>query len=202
MPKPTAPAAHRARTRAPDEGITLIEMVVALGILLGALVTLVAALLGSQKAQQISEGTDRATQIAQSRIERIRQLDWADIGFYSNTYGSPPSEYATYRPAGESNVMVGPTDPNTGLNVIQPYYVDNSLKNPFKVYTYITWGSDSSLGLPTTSGTGTYSFKRVKVVVDWTAPSSAQKRLTINETWFAPDSEDAVPPGVTVTTAP
>lgn len=177
--------------------MTLIEMMAALTVVMIVLVSLVAALINSEKAQQISEGTDRATQIAQARIERIRQLDWANIGFYTNTLGSPPAEYATYAPAGETRIILGPTDPNTGLNVIQPYYVDNSLKNPLKVYTYITWGRDTSLGLPTTAtGGGTYSFKRVKVVVDWTPPGGTQRRLTINETWFAPDAEDAIPPGI------
>lgn len=185
--------------------MTLIEMMAALTVVMIVLVSLVAALINSEKAQQISEGTDRATQIAQSRIERIRQMNWADIGFYTDTYGTPPAEYTTYAPAGETRVCLGSTDPNEGLNVIQPFYEDTSLKNRMKVYTYITWGRDSTLGrnaTPTGCPNSTYSFKRVKVVVDWTPPGGTQRRLTVNETWFSPDAEDAVPPGVPIYVEP
>ena len=195
-----------------DHGFTLIEAMVAMTVIMMVLLAVAAALLSVSKSQQYSEGTDRATQIANDRIERIRQMDWVDIGFYDNTYTTPPGEYGTHAPSGETQVRLG-TAPSgtTGCSdnerddILCPYYLDTSLKNRMKVYTYITYGRDTSLGLPATSSTtpaGGYSFKRVKVVVDWTIPGSSEQKITVNETWFAPEAEDTVPPGVTVTSAP
>lgn len=211
-----APRGSQWRQRARDDaGLTLAEMVVAVGILMVVLIATVAALTTTYKAQRVAEGTDRATQIANDRIERFRQLDWKDIGFYSDTYNtSAGPAYGTYFPRNgsggpeQSIVNTSATSPlpaGTDRDRSKAYYVDTSLKNRFEVYTYITWGDPPVPGygsIPTSPSGGPYTFKRVRVVVLWSVSGSGAQKVTVNESWFAPDSSDAIPPGVAYTTGP
>lgn len=189
-----------------DDGLTLIEMVVAIGVLMIVLVSSLAVFITVQKSQQTAEGTDRAIQLANSRLERIRQLDWQQIGFYQNTYNATTSgtNYTTYVPSGEATIILGSTDPNTvEANKIKPYEVTAAAeaRNTFTVYTTITWGRDPSLGLPSTSATtasGQYSFRRVRVTVIWKSNGNGATHKVVTESWFAPKGFHEAPPGVPV----
>jgi Tfp pilus assembly protein PilV len=187
-----------------DDGLTMMEMVVAVGVLMVVMLSTLGVFLTVQHAQQHAEGTDRATQLATSRIERIRQLAWRDIGFYQNTYNTTTSstDYSTRIPSGEATVILGTTDPNTVANRINPYEVTTEHRNRFTVYTTITYGVDSALGLPrtsATSGTNQYSFKRVRVTVEWQASGTGQVHTVVNESWFSPQSFEQAPPAISVT---
>lgn len=204
-----------------DEGLTLAEMVVAIGIVMIVLVAALSAFVGAKKAQQTAEGTDRAIQVANSRIERIRQLDWVDIGFYQDTYtnatngatamGDPKTTSADYlatlpiiEGSPEAPVgYLGATDPNTAANQIKPYEVTTETRNKFHVYTTITWGRNTALGLPYATGpyysaANPYSFKRITVTIKWRSNGNGASHTTTTETWFAPEGIDAAPPGVPV----
>lgn len=202
-----------------DEGLTLAEMVVAIGIVMVVLVAALSAFVTAKKAQQTAEGTDRATQVANSRIERIRQMDWVDIGFYSNTYttatngatalGDPKTTTADYlatipviEGSPEASVVFGTTDPNTAANQIKPYEVTTEALNKFHVYTTITWGRNTALGLPYIatpySASNPYSFKRVTITIKWRSGGTGNLHSQTTETWFAPEGHDAAPPGVPV----
>jgi Tfp pilus assembly protein PilW len=214
---PASRAHPRLRYR--DDGLTLMEMVVAIGILMVVLVASLSVFITVQYAQRTAEGTDRAIQLANGRIERIRQLDWNQVGFYDNTFnasanagsktdnGTTAADYnAVAMPSGESTVRVGTTDPNTiPANIIDPYQVTTETGTKFSVYTTITWGTHPTYGAPTESGsTGTptdnerYSFKRVRVTVTWQSGGNGASHKTVNETWFAPQSDDEAPPGIIV----
>lgn len=201
----------RARPRFNDDGLTLVEMVVALGILMVVLIASLSVFITVQHSQQTAEGTDRAIQLANSRIERIRQLDWRDIGFYENTYNGAVAgtDYESkYRaPLAETSVKLGPTEPSANMtpvdNRLLPYQVTVESRNRFTVYTTITYGRDTSLSLPQSSGTtgpSEYSFKRVRVSVTWKSNGTGAPHTVVSESWFAPQGYEEAPPGVVVST--
>lgn len=210
------------RPRRRDDGLTLVEMVVALGILMVVLVASLSVFITVQYSQRTAEGTDRAIQLANGRIERIRQLNWNQIGFYNNTFtanaaataqsdnATTSSDYnAVAMPAGETTVSVGTTEPTSTLpaNIIDPYQVTTETGTKFNVYTTITWGTHPTLGAPTQSGSTLpsdqyYSFKRVRVTVTWQTGGTGAPHKTVNETWFAPQGEDEAPPGIIVRDEP
>lgn len=217
----TSQRAHRrdahARPRT-DDGLSLVEMVVAVGIVMVVLTSALSVFVLAKKAQQTAEGTDQASQLAYEHIERIRQLDWTDIGFRQTVYnaalaGSTPqgattttTDYATNATiaSGEQARTVLFSSGAIGAADIKPYQVITANGNRFRVYTAITFGvydlnGDGSNDLPTNSATtnaGQYSFKRVTVTVHWNASGNGSAYRVYAESWFAPEAEDAVPPGV------
>lgn len=199
---------RRANTN--DAGLTLIEMVVSIGIVMAVLVAVLSVFVTAKKAQATAEGTDGATQLATSQLEQIRQLDWRDIGFDNPTYvtattagtkgatATTAADYAAHMPSGESSVRFTTPPPIT----LKPYATVTD-RNTFTVYTTITWGVEAELQAlnPTqTSATtlaGQYTFKRVRVTVEWKSGGSGAAHTVTNETWFAPDGSDEAPPSVT-----
>ena len=205
----------RLRTSRTDDGVTLMELVVAIGVLMVVLSASLAVFITVQKSQQTAEGTDRAIQLANGRIERIRQLDWEDIGFYNDTFYTDiaGTDYNTREtvmkatatqenPEPETTVSLGDTETNTGTNIITPYEITTEIRNKFTVYTTITWGRNAALGLPYTfapySPADPYSYKRVRVTVIWQSNGNGGEHSVTSETWFAPQGYDKAPPGVPV----
>lgn len=209
----TQPPGHRS-----DAGLSLVEMVVAIGIVMVVLTSALSVFVLAKKSQQTAEGTDQASQIGYEQIERIRQLDWTDIGFRSDvwdatTYGATlrgatsttNSDWANnitlYAGEEGSHVKFNPVGGvyPFGDTDIKPYRTVKSHNNTFYVYTAITFGRDTSLSLPATSattGAGQYTFKRVTVTTRWQAAGNGPWYEVVAESWFAPEAEDAVPPGV------
>jgi type II secretory pathway pseudopilin PulG len=211
------PSAPRKRA---DDGLSLVEMVVAVGIVMVVLTSALSVFVLAKKAQQTAEGTDQASQLAYEQIERIRQLDWTDIGFQpavmttisgsvaraqDSTTGpeyrgeSPYNDGAggATMASGESQVLF--LTNALGDDEIKPYQTVTVSNNKFRVYTSISYGGDPALGLPATSATTSpwqYSFKRVTVTVYWKASGNGSAYRVSAESWFAPEAEDAVPPGV------
>lgn len=207
---PMKSAANRSRSHT-DTGLSLVEMVVAIGIVMIVLTSALSVFVLAKKAQQTGEGTDQATQLAYEQIERIRQMDWTDIGFRNSVYDATiqgatttttttsAADYATKATiaSGESTVLFA--SPTLGSADIKPYQTITSHNNTFRVYTAITYGRNPTLGLPATSsttGTNQYSFKRVTVTIHWNASGNGTAYRIPAESWFAPEAEDAVPPGV------
>lgn len=192
-----------------DAGLSLIEMVVAVGITMVVVLAMGAALVGAQQSQRVAEATDRATQIANDQIEKARQRPWSTLGFYTNTYDTTGTyngvTYQTaFKPCAtcptESPVIFSGNDPVTNTaNQLRPVVAENAtLKNKFTVHTYITLAQGGSVGTPASTGsTNSYTYKRVRVVVSWKVGSRIRD-VTI-ETLIAPTTADEVPPYVPVT---
>lgn len=219
MRRPTPTTSQPPGPRS-DAGLSLVEMVVAIGIVMVVLTSALSVFVLAKKSQQTAEGTDQATQIANEQIERIRQLDWTDIGFQQGVWnstvtgatartstattaadyqGTTPSDGAggATLVSGESQVIF--TTTALGDSDIKPYRTMQSHNNTFRVYTAITYGRNTALGLPTssaTTGAGQYTFKRVTVTVHWRASGNGTPYRVVAQSWFAPEAEDAVPPGV------
>lgn len=223
-PHASAHSRHQHR----DAGLTLVEMVVSVGIVMVVLTAALSVFVLAKKAQQTAEGTDQATQLAYEQIERIRQQDWIDIGFQPSVMptiqGATAREAtsttdADYRgiapmndgaggatiPSGETQVLFSTN--TRGSADIKPYQTLTASNNKFRVYTSITYGAldfngdgaHDTYDLPSTSSTtglNQYTFKRVTITVHWQASGNGTAYKITAETWFAPEAEDAVPPGV------
>lgn len=202
----------RLRTTRSEDGLTLAEMVVAIGIIMVVLVASLSGFITVKRAQAVAEGTDRAAQLANSRIERIRQVNWVEVGFHTTTFNATTTSatvtdaatttanYNQYMPA-ETTVKFTTPENDTGVNIIKPYETTTESGNKFQVYTTITYGVFAGLGLPrTTASTPTngYSYKRVRVAVVWRSNGNGAIHTTRAETWFAPEGVDATPPGITL----
>lgn len=203
-PVPSEPSVTPTTARK-DDGFTLAEVVVAMGVLMTVLLAALSVFVTVASSQRTAEGTDRAVQLSNSRIERLRQLDWKDIGFYDNTYNADVSSagtvYTDGAPTGETKVSLGATEANSGANIVHAYDVATSEQTLFKVYMWITWakaspGDTYTNAAYTTANENKYASKRVKITITWTNSGSTQVHSITNETSFAPTANDAVPPGV------
>lgn len=200
-----------------DDGLTLAEMVVALGIIMVVLIASLSAFITVQHSQQTAEGTDRAIQLANDRIERIRQNDWPLVGFAQSVYDSALSaagptiktdydtNYLRFDGTLEDSVLFDASTPGvTNLNQVTPYEVTTEARNRFSVYTTITWGRGTIDGITlpletaTTAGADYYTFKRVRVTVTWRSGGNGQLHRVVNETWLAPKGFHEAPPGIPV----
>lgn len=208
MATPHAPTRHRRD----DDGLTLIEMVVAMGVLMVVLLSSLSVFVTVMASQRTAEGTDRAIQLANHRIERIRQQDWRDIGFYNATYlaAIASTDYAV--PPGESSVFIDPDVAPVAAADITPYEVTTAERTKYTIYTTITWGVHPILGGPIESGSTTedlcadgtvdpvcqqfYSFKRIRVTVKWTSSGTSTPHNVVIETWISPEVGDEAPPHI------
>lgn len=188
-----------------DEGFTLIELVVALGMLVLVFVAAAGAIIGGYHTQQDAEGIDHATSLAADRLSQVSELGWSNIGFYQDQYGAGVAAAGGtngYGTDGTSDptVILGPTAPSaapTGV-VLNPYYSDTSHGGTMYVTTYITYASSSSPTLPQRAGSGDpYTWKRVTVRVAWFV--NGVRHTTTSQELIAPTINDEVPPGITTT---
>lgn len=69
---------RRRRERGPAEGFTLIEMMVALGILAFGLLAIFAMQIHALQQGRFGRHTTEAARVAQQRMERLHRLDWGD----------------------------------------------------------------------------------------------------------------------------
>lgn len=212
-PRPTrdsdhpAPGHTPASRRSSDAGLTLIEMVVAIGVVVCVLIASLSVFITVAKSQRVAEGTDRAIQLANSKIERIRELDWPDIGFYQTVhdaaiaadsgYGGTNANDITF-PGPATGVSATPANCTAQLCDITPSQTVVT-GYTFTVRTYIRWANSAPHTTALADGQW-YDIKDVKVVVSWqTSGTSGGTHTVTDETWFAPDSSDEVPPGITTT---
>ncbi|MCX5739607.1 MAG: prepilin-type N-terminal cleavage/methylation domain-containing protein [Proteobacteria bacterium] len=68
------------RARGRSEGFTLIEVVVAMGILATGLLAVSAAQLYAMRGGRSGRHTTDAAEVARSQIETFQRMDWADAG--------------------------------------------------------------------------------------------------------------------------
>lgn len=71
------------RTAPLDAGMTLVEVVAAIGVAVVVLLAAAGALINVQKSGKFAESRDRAVQIANDRIEAVRALPWSQAAFPS-----------------------------------------------------------------------------------------------------------------------
>jgi prepilin-type N-terminal cleavage/methylation domain-containing protein len=80
----------RVRSQRRSEGFTLIEVVVAMGILATGLLAVSAAQLYAMRGGRSGRHTTDAAEIAQSQVEVFQRMDFADPGLAATGGWSPP----------------------------------------------------------------------------------------------------------------
>jgi type II secretory pathway pseudopilin PulG len=78
------------RRRVTDEGFTLIEIMVALGMITVSMLALLAGLISSAKTQQKEQARANATRLATTEIERLRRMTLAAVQALEGTVTSHP----------------------------------------------------------------------------------------------------------------
>jgi len=136
----------RAR-RATEEGFTIIELMAALSVLAIGFFALASALGLGLREVALGRQRQSATEIANARLEHLRNLEYADVELSSQpTHNSDPSNADFYVSNDNSSYDV------TGKGVYEPLVVDTDngqvlhLEDPVSVgstqmavYQYVTW---------------------------------------------------------------
>jgi len=165
----------RADHAEPDAGFTIIELVVAMGLL-----AIVASSLGGvfwaslRTAGSATHRTDAAS-IASREIESMRAVPYASVGFYGDETGYT----STFE--GNTTVLLAATTPFGVDPPIQPQTPDPSAADTF------TPDPDATNASPITQGGISFTVHRYAVWVNAQDSSStytqAYKRLTVTVAW-------------------
>jgi hypothetical protein len=180
----TAPAALINRLQAED-GLTIIEVLVALVILVVGVLGAFIAFDSAQRLSLVSERHAAMTQIAQREIERIEGLDYDQIGLQCGGSGqaacptpnTDPSNPDYYLSAGGTKFQWDRSSPTSTetvdvastTGVVQPVQNwDQSSSGGLlggQIHDYVTWSTDSQCapGCPSSQ-----DYKRITVAVTMT----------------------------------
>lgn len=183
-------APWRSTTDRNDDGLTLVEMVVALGIITVLLLSAGSALVALQRTQRFGEASDRATQLAADRVEQIRKVPWNKMGMDPNPPAAPTSPAFPYA----TKPLVQFTGAGQAADVLAPVVSDASTRigsNQFTVYTRVTWaeplGSESNPTVQANAGKScrnNYTGAWMGCGSDDGLPDDAAKRVTIRVAWM------------------
>lgn len=138
--------ADRRLRRAPDRGVTVVELLMA-SLIVGLGVMGVSGLfVASARSTAVAEHQADATDIATGELEIIRSLPYEDIGIATSAPGYVPT------------VDGRPTVTETGANLVAPVGVVSRRGVDFQIERSVTW---------ITAGVSDRSYKLVVVTVDW-----------------------------------
>ncbi len=159
----------RNRLRAKeDQGMSMVEVSVALVILGIVLSALASFLLTAIKAQTGGEARTRATQLAQEAVEQVRALPWERAGFYpasmaTATSNCPASGAQANQPLVQLAALT-PADARVPTGALQTRVIDTV---QFSVLTCVHWEDDPTDLLGAADLDGTQDVKKVVVTVAW-----------------------------------
>jgi hypothetical protein len=194
---------RRALRRA-EAGEGLPSVLVGIALIILTLTASAVAFTTSIAGVRTAEATDRATQLATDRIEQLRDVPWAQVGFYDNDPGRVDLPCTVSETCGtatevERPVILGATRPtdgtsraphplNDGLDVNgRPTQAARDLApsldfdgGKFRVQTYITLARNS---------TAIYPLKRITVSIN---PIGTNRQI-ITSTLRAPTAAEVVP---------
>ena len=198
-----------------DDGTTLIEVGVAALIMAVAITGVMGSMGSGLSLVGHSRQRSSAVAVAQERLERARNLPYAQVAICKSTDPASRCYQQPVHQDAESN-----PDHSVTADVPPRYQVDGSTTEPllvdvtngalahiddpftlgtteFSVYQYVTWFDDPSI-----TGT-TQDYKRVVVVVTWKFPVNSGPSHTVTESTFVGHGGVIVPsPSATSTPAP
>ena len=201
-----------------DDGLSVIEMVVAIGVTMVVLLSSGAAFVRMGEAQRSAEGADRGTQMIQDKLETIRKLPYDLVGCYGDDK-YPPVTGASVCPVnvpqtnpsspvnssnGERVVNLGPTRPVLDPSGVSPVAIQDAViggaaGNKYRVTTVVTWADLSIPGrtfalTPAATAVPPYAAKRVTVTASWTLGT---KTRSVTRQWLrSPTPVEVVPVSV------
>src|SRR5689334_17992146 len=87
---------HRdASTRAPEDGFTLIEVIIAIGLSAVVFLALAMAMAGGLKAVAVSKSRTRANELATAAIEDLQRFDYDHLGLCPASGGTGKTDPGT-----------------------------------------------------------------------------------------------------------
>lgn len=171
------------RIRDSDNGISLVELLVA-ATLIAVVTTSIGLAFGSViTIQHNTEATDKAVQVARDYVERTKQAHFSTLGFYDYDTG-----FRATGPGGLPTVVIAPDRPSTGLIPLDKKSVGGA---EYEVRTDIT----------SPSVTDEYAPKTITVTVSWRQDNGATTSTSVSYV-RSPTAAERIPPWLDVTTNP
>jgi type II secretory pathway pseudopilin PulG len=147
-----------------EEGLTLVEIMVAIFVLGVILSALAGVIMTSLRTIGVSEREVRATALAQQSVEEFQSIAWDAAGLYEDEVSTAPTEWNggnsdSYN-GDELVVLPAPLDPTSRLaQVPLPYEVVPVGNTTYTVSRFVSWIDSDGDGTPET--------KRFTAVVNW-----------------------------------
>lgn len=173
------------KSRKDDEGFALIELLVAMIIILGVLVSIALLTTQALSMQQDGEARDKGVQVARDFMERAKQSSFGNLGFRMSDPG-----FVSKGTTNTEDTVVIPEDKTTaGLIPLDTSRVVGGVQ--YTVRTDITW----------TQTTHATSPKRVRVEVSWKKEGGKTDKTVISYVRSATASEQ-IPVDLDLTVIP
>ena len=183
-----------------EDGFTLIEILVAIMLLSGAVIALMTTFDQSRRTTSTAEAQGAAVQVAEKHLEEIAAMDYADIGLGSAPSSSLDPDHPNYwvsnsTPAGFRWDPASPATESlvTGGAVSNARGTWGSSRLSGSVYAYVTWVNDTYCAVPACTATDaaiTQDYKRITVAVTADEPSALAKKPVVVSTIVAdPETE-------------
>lgn len=151
----------------PQAGFTLIEMIVAITLIAGVLLTMSFALYGAMRGLSAARQRSAFVEIANAEMENLRAIDYDLVAVKSN-------DLSTYDPGprydGRDAVVINDPDAPNAVTTVTSSPV-NGIVLPYTVRRWVTWTGVSS--------TTAHEFKRLKVEVEWRENNRVVRRLAL-----------------------
>ncbi|MBW3663974.1 MAG: prepilin-type N-terminal cleavage/methylation domain-containing protein [Actinobacteria bacterium] len=155
------------RERDAEDGLSLIEMMMAILILSVAIMALASAALASLQSLRVSRDRQNATQLASSVIEDARSLSWSTIALDAASYTGPAD-------------FEGEPVLTSASGGVPPVVVEG----PLTATTYVTW-------VLAPDGSNPMSEKRVTTIVTWDDPAAGAR--TVREATLVAEARRGLP---------
>jgi type II secretory pathway pseudopilin PulG len=141
-----------------DDGYTLVEIVVAVGVLGIVMLPLASVFYWSATADAANRENGDAIAIANGFLAKANAISYADLGFYENQFGTPPLTIPSYN--GQPAVDLG-ASPAAGDSAQVPVTSTPEQVGTvvYSEHTYVVWVNGS--------GGKSYAYKQVYAVVSW-----------------------------------
>jgi type II secretory pathway pseudopilin PulG len=175
----------RARSRAGDEGFTIVELVIAMGLLAIISASMAGVFYGAIRTAGAAAHRTDAASIAGREIESMRAVGYGSVGFYQDQTSYPGNGSQQWTDPADGNkyavVTLGATTPAGAPSQIQPVSPDPNAASAFVP------DPNPANANPIVQGGVSYTVQRYVVWVDAkdavTSYDLAYKRLTVIVSW-------------------
>jgi prepilin-type N-terminal cleavage/methylation domain-containing protein len=192
---------HAFRKGCPEDGFTILELVVALSLIAIVAIGFTTTIGASFRGILIARQRQSAAQIASARLEEARYDPYAQLALPTTlVQSSDPTNPDSFVSSNGSQFDVTGTGQYEDL-VYDPAGVGDHFQDPvqvgaifMKVFEYVTWVSDGTAG-------GTHAYKRVTIVVQYHTPAAnGVNKMVRLSSFFTPGSVTFPAPTTVATT--
>lgn len=177
-----------------DEGISLVEMLIAVIIVGVALTALSSVLISSLQAVARAEEVTTSTALGNELLEEFQSLDFRKVALYQSE--AEAFYPGLTHPSGEALVLISDASPRDP-DVPAPSRVIERNGTTFTVETAITWRDDPADGEAAADVDGPEDVKHIRATVRW-QPLRGSQRSFVVQARRAPTPGDLVLEGTVV----